>query len=933
MLYYEPYADGNGKYYESPMAQGVRENYWAIFNNPHTEYMVKMPSKWHGSTHNFTYKEGVVNETKKPSDWLNAKSGKVDHNYDEYIGAYGQWRFLGYNLMGDSLTNPFFISDVGSTVGHKSDVGILNQDLYQGGYNKNNPAYQLLTKTRYDKKEYEEKKLKAIEKLMEKDSRFKTGKITQASKNNHSKVSTIVNNGKISAKLWANCLSLYTDPTTDTPLFKANREYSYLPGKNPDYFVWYTTIVGVTDKKLVNNLQIKSVIVRDENNNLIKRFDRDKKGKITETGTGSVSPGQQVKVIYEIENTGKNTTTINPSKIRVGIGTGANVYKNDYQNTEHPYKYNTDNWELTKAGVIKPKETKTFNETVTIPDDASVVRLTAYIHQDYIPEETGNQSDDWGHVIINVKNGDTGLKNIQLIDINGNVVKYMKPGETYKTRYTFQYKGPYTEFVEYRRVCNIFNQCWGERHRVPRTFTFRMTATRYLPNGAGTELYQKTETDTRYSVKPNTTWTYDTEYFVYEVPRADATASLQTPSEVTDTNSANNNGSKSWKHPYDIIVDNVRVYNKNERPIQNGTITLGLKYDITLVTPTQFPYFETDTKTHVTLPNGQVLEFIDHIKQGENKDITRELQVPVSVITSGSKQLNVSVFTNVDKKFWEKDLATQENNKGKDSTTQLPPLNPNESQGCPVVNNSNTFTVNHEINNYNGSTIRWSKFNNSASYSFYKYGKGNESTLQKTYNETYKINYVKFKSKYTTDKEYGTNGWVDLTKASEKDKAMIKAGYGYELAIEVEYKNNIFSTQPKAYDTRNGSTASGQTANSLSSKANVYKDIYVQTSDKKILSATGMYGTTSAFDMTIVKSDENSTVLRYTMKNTGNNNTMKIYTSENAKDGTYGLKVWTPVITGVGNPKKGQKELCDQESLSFKIQGSMYDDNQDSIIQ
>lgn len=926
ILYYEPYATGSGSWYTSPQADGVDENYYSHYYNAISGYMHKI--SWGGSKTNFSNKESKPNDSNK-ANYTNAGS-KVTNAYDSRFGKVGEWRYLGYGIDGSIISNPFFPADEGAFTGHRSDAGIMNQDIH--GQYGSNKARKYLDLSHYDKYEYPSK-INAIKRLMNADTSFKNGTITQVN-DATGKTINVVNNGNISAELWANSLSLVTDPDLETPIFSGHRK----SGSR------YVGVIGVTDDKLLSELQIKSVILKDINGNLIKRFDRNSEGGTSTSGNGSVSPGQQVKIQYVIENTGKNWTTVNPSKVQAGVAYGDNAYKNDYNSK---YSYNESNWTIQGGGKIAPGQSVTLPEqTITVDSNASgAFRVTGYMHEDYIKsKEAGVASNDWGHVVVNVKEGDTGLSNIEILDRSGNPVQYMKPGEEYKTRYTFKYTGPDVRFQDYyweKEWCSHSNSAdshWSYSkvyYDVWKDFNFSWTATRYLPGG-GSEIFRDSDTKSINTLKNGTTWTYETPYFVYQVPKADASASLKAPTEGTDSNSTNNSGSKHWEYKYDIIVSNVRVYNKNERPTQNGTITLGLKYDVELITPTNFPYFETDVKTHVTLPNGKVLQFTDHLKQGKNPDITREIQVPVEVITSGSKNLNVGVFANADKQFWEIDLSTQSNNKGSDSTVQLPPINPNVSRGCSVIKNNNNFGVNHSINNYSGSLVKWSRFDNSATYSFYKYGNGSKSITTKSYNETYKINSVKFKSKDTADKGYGTNGWVDLTKASEKDKAIIKAGYGYELAIEVEYKTNALANQPKAYDTRNNSTSRGTTVTNLNNKANVYKDIYVRTSDGKTLSATGMYGTIPAFDVTTVTSNENTTVLRYTMKNTTQNGVstpVKIYTSENAKDGSYGLTVWTPTITGVGNPQKPSTNLCDEEGVKYTIKGSMYDDNQDSIIQ
>lgn len=924
ILYYEPYAKGDGTNYVSPQADGVDENYYAYYSAI-SGYQHSL--NWSGSDDNFSNRDAQPNNGAQDS--YPSAGSKVTNSYDKRFKVNGQWRFLGYSINGTAMSNPFFPADSGAFKGHRSDAGIINQDIH-GQYGTYKAKRYLDDLSTFDDWVYEEDKLNAINKLINEDPAFKNGTITQVDAST-GKTRTLVKGGTIKADLWASCLSLLTNPLTETPIFAGHRD----SGNR------YVDVVGITDDKLLSEIQVKSVILSDMNGNLIKRFDRSSSGETSWTGTGSVSPGQQIKVQYIIENTGKSWTTVNPSKIKAGVAYGDNAYMND---SGIGYSYNESDWTVQGGSKIAPGKSYTFPaQTITVASNASkAFRVTGYMHDDYmIAEESGVYSNDWGHVIVNVKNGDTALSSIKLIDLAGNEVSYMKPGEEYKTQYIFKYTGADVRFQDYYwedywcSHADSADSHWDRKkiyYDVKKDFKFSWTATRYLPGG-GSELFKDSETVSINSLKNGTTWTYETPYFVYEIPKADASASMSAPTQGTDSNKDNNSGSKDWSYNYDVQVDNVKVYNTNERPTQNGNITLGLKYDINVVAPDKVAYFETDIKTHITLPNGQVIAVTDHVGKGNNSDITREIQVPVSVITSGSKNLNVTVKANVDKKFWEIDLDTQTNNQKSNYAVQLPPINPTVSKGCSVVKNNSSFSVTHASHAFSGTTKTWTKFNGTKSYSFYKFSFVSKSNTTKTYTENYKITSVKFKSKDTVDKGYG---WVELT-TSDRKNATIKAGYGYELQIDVTYNTDALTNQPKSYHTINSVSSYGTIFSNLNHKANIYKDIYVKTSDDKILSATGMYGTTSAFDVQVVQSDSSTTILRYTMKKTAQNGIstpMKIYTSENRTDGNETLSVWTPTITGVGNPKKPNTSLCDEKKgLTFKIQGSMYDDNQDSIIQ
>ena len=250
-------------------------------------------------------------------------------------------------------------------------------------------------------------------------------------------------------------------------------------------------------------------------------------------------------------------------------------------------------------------------------------------------------------------------------------------------------------------------------------------------------------------------------------------------------------------------------------------------------------------------------------------------------------------------------------------------------------NEGNSWSVTNSKNYYYVLKKTYSSFL-SKHFSFYNYGRGTKTIQTKGYSDSYKIEKVLFKSKFTTDKKYGLNGWVDLLNPSEKNLAKIKAGYGYELAIIVSYKTNALSTQPKETRYANASQSSGTTVSNLNTPANINNDIYVRTSDGKILSATGANGTIQAFDSSVIIQTDNEIKIQYYMKTKSLNNKvepMKILISENAKDGTYKLDIATPLSNGVGITGESRSNILSKESVYFKVQGSMLDDAIDSIVQ
>ena len=84
------------------------------------------------------------------------------------------------------------------------------------------------------------------------------------------------------------------------------------------------------------------------------------------------------------------------------------------------------------------------------------------------------------------------------------------------------------------------------------------------------------------------------------------------------------------------------------------------------------------------------------------------------------------------------------------------------------------------------------------------------------------------------------------------DIVELKAGEGYKLQIDVTYKTNALTNQPEETFNQSSSTLSGSRVSNLNTSPNVYKDVYVQLPDEQIISATGIYSTTSAFNVKVL---------------------------------------------------------------------------------
>ena len=323
ILYYEAYRDNNG-IFKSPTFN-MKENYFADFystllNGHDVEY-------WNlKNVYNHNYKGSETNFSKyttKPNyggkrEMYLSSNAQVTDTYDNAVGVHGEWRYIGYNQLGQAIENPYFPPDGDGVEIAKSKMGLLNQN-YAGGYPY---AKKFFKSSGYDDVYFLKNKKDAIERLMNVDSTFRSGVIKVA--NSNGDVSTLVNYGNISSDLWANVLSLKTNPKAETPVLKG-----YRPTKNTaksTSSLRYTNIVAPTDPKITTDVYVQSIKIIDSNGKIIKKFVREDDGENFKwVGTGNVIPGNNYTIRYTIKNTGDIDLPVIPTRLNVGYATDRNT--------------------------------------------------------------------------------------------------------------------------------------------------------------------------------------------------------------------------------------------------------------------------------------------------------------------------------------------------------------------------------------------------------------------------------------------------------------------------------------------------------------------------------------------------------------------------------------------------------------------------------
>lgn len=814
----------------------------------------------------------------------------LDSNYDAgtftYSGVKGEWRILGYNSEGDSsVDNPAFPSDW-PTWSYPNEYAWIS--------NNGN-------KTTYDKEAWAPQKSRAVQGAM--NLYGLTGSVSS----------------------WVDKLSLQSDPINDTPVFRGN---------NPDGY--YRTVHSPTNPSLVRDLSLTKfeVLYGDE---VIGIFTRDSSGKVAYDVKKNLASENKYKYRVTVKNSNDADMDSSQLKTQIGYAIGGTNYLSNLGDAGNWFSSDISKFELIGKKLKKNEEITLTSGEKKISNlvSATGYRATAVIDKNHFTRKNPDstvKTNDWGQLIFNIDNGNNKAVSTQLIDTNGNVVTHAPiPGQTYKVRYNYKYEGldRNSDFeVEFTNtIVRTLNN--GS------TDTFKQKLTKKM----STLVSKKTNGNV---VKDGDTFYVETPYMLFETPNAQATSTI-TQNPLIDSNANDNSTSKSFTDTYDIKVQNVRIVPKTEMPTSfPAKLKVGIMYDVVVNVPSYLSSYETDIITQIN-PN---TSFVDHVKAGVNKDITREITVTVDGTGSLPANVHVNKPASTTQRVWESNYnnnkaSTTDNVKSDGTNGNLVVKNPENPKngGCTLsgVNNNVNFQKTHSSLSYSGkylNTPLYKEKNSVQNYGgFYKYNDSkDDSYATRDYNESYKIEEIQFKSKLTTDLKLGNDGWVNLKTSA----GAIKAGYGYDLKIVVNYKTNAIANQPSIVQTPanpllnqgknlNGSTytSSGTFVRNRNVMANVPKDVYVRTQDGMVLSASGIYGTTKAFNAREISNNINGTKVEYTLINGG-----KIYVDEATKDGKVDLYVYTPNVSGISG-----KNLCDKNNVKFEVKGSMLDDNNDHIVQ
>lgn len=680
---------------------------------------------------------------------------------------------------------------------------------------------------------------------------------------------------------WMNRVSLRTDPFSEAPVFEATRgngtRYIAITLVTPSQFNRNVSLVEMRIETVIDGkTHVAAKMTRNDNDGNVSVSFGTYNGKTIE-----LEQGKKYKVKVVVKNT-------SPSKVQLS---GANyvIYNNGS--------------ETSKGSDLGYGQTQTFEFDYTAPK-----KSTDTIYAKVGPSYGANNQqyhDDDASLTINLKaapEGDLKVVKAELVEVKTNkVVKYPVQGMEYYIRY-------YTKYV-------------GET--MPDLFDINLRAeiNTYEPSKNDGSLVNKIVTTTLDS-KPATTELKDNKDIIFESGKFVATSSKITTTytiispnyeHTINKDTSNDKGSATFEEKFDIaVVPGSVVIQPGNYPGGDYCKPLVIKFKLNYTVPVGHTYHEAQTVKVAFNVGGKLAETTIQVFANQGaKEYTYTFDngcvnanangnVDVSIKVNPYHTLHESNYGNNQlNKEWVKKTYPQDY-----CSTQTREKNEWSQKYYVVTINENALgpDLDEFVSDRNIDEIR-----------------------QK---ETMKITSVQFYSKYMKDKNMGTKGWVEVLGSNGKQNSTIptiKAGYGFDIKVTVEYETDAFSTEERAlamYMKSNETLYNPHTFTTFDD--DFYLALKKAGSSDVVISAKGgknQSGTKVIPSRSAKGSEKNKITWTYTFEN--------VQISEKTPDGTYNLALYTKPITGVISKTEGATNvgvLCDYLNVQFKVNGSVYDD-------
>lgn len=698
--------------------------------------------------------------------------------------------------------------------------------------------------------------------------------------------------------------SLQSPPPTDGLSMSVNFQRQFSPILRRWYYLQYTSRNEPGVNFGSQDAQVRRQrVIRD--GEVIQTFTRN------QNGNTSVSP----RVAPEVEP-GQRLTVVTDVVLQDGFRDAAHGVL-EFNTPHHSERtLNRQGGGVLRRGGMGSNE---FRQTITVPETEGAFDIDTWLDTDLYISSFDMRPGTNAHTGRNTVNvvadrGNFEARNVELVDRDGNVVDTPVPGQEYKFRYGFRYRS--VNGRDARRLTNIAVDYTVGREMVGSPI-----------HGRDESNVMRTET-IRVRPEHNRTYTFDSDYFLFETAQFDTQGTINVSESRYNENSSDNTHANRWESEYDIAVHNVRVLPSDSVNTQETTATALVQFDVEYAVPEDIDNIGQDVQFRVEV-DGQVHNVTDHIRNGLN----RNLSVPVEVDLDGesNREITAQVFANYNRNVYETDVNSQENNEGSATATITNP----EIESITDSNNFASWRQYTNFGEWTGEDVRYNTFTGPmGSRRFLRFltPDTQRSETREMY-EQYQIDAVRFRSRLTRQEEMGENGdgWVNLL----EEDGYIRAGYGYELEVDVSYKTNVFDFEQPGRVGTNGVFGRPRITEPL-----LQDNVYVEMPDGQLRSVQGDGGTQSALRLKEREGDMSETSWTFEIDggtSLGAETVGRFYIGEDVEDGRYSLNVFTPRIRGANGKMTSPTDVLEHllydsaPDLGIHVIGSSVDDISDYI--
>lgn len=565
----------------------------------------------------------------------------------------------------------------------------------------------------------------------------------------------------------------------------------------------------------------------------------------------------------------------------------------------------------------------TYEYTVPDPDEDKVYIINSFLDRDTYTYNWDMRMDSYYHDAVNkvkiiVDKGDFIALDTQLVDENGRILGINEtpiPGHRYKIVYRYKYESvngrDAKRFTDVRVDYNIGRDMVGQ------------------------PIHGREDTGTRqtetFNFKPkhNEVYSFETPYHVYETGQFDTEGSIAVGLDRYDLESDNNELSEDWSSVYDISVDNVRVVPSDTINTQTQLAEMLVQFDVDYDVPADIQELGQNVSIAIDL-DGKTVYSTQHIRPGKNNNIS----IPIEIELEGNvdQVLQANVFANHNRDVYEEGVYTGDmaNNYASGTGT----ISNEAIQAFYNSNNRETWTQYVHENNWNGQQVNYNTFNN-IQRNFLRFTSPDNPRSVSRHNlfEDYQIDSVRFRSRLTRQRRMGNDGWIDLL----EEEGYIKAGYGYELEIDVSYNTNALQ---EPFLNINNSDGTGRWTRPILNKPLLQDNVYIEMQDGQIRSALGDGGTQQALRLKEKSEDGGRVTWTFEIDGgdvLGTETVGRFYIGEDVTDGRYPITVFTPKIRGVNGKQVTAADALEyllfdsKTDLGINVEGAASDDVTDHI--